>query len=81
MTFYYPGLVQRHRGSTHERGTRTNLQTNLQTNPTHRLTRQTTPEPRDARVATHHTTHPIKRGGGDGDGDGARTAGRGSSVG
>ena len=77
MTFYYPGLVQRHRGSTHERGTRTNLQTN----PTHRLTRQTTPEPRDARVATHHTTHPIKRGGGDGDGDGARTAGRGSSVG
>ena len=39
-----------------------------------RLTRQTTPEPRDARVATHHTTHPIKRGrGGDGDGDGART--------
>ena len=27
---------------------------------------------RDARVATQHTTHPIKRGGGDGDGDGAR---------
>ena len=25
-----------------------------ETNPTHRLTRQTTPEPRDARVATHH---------------------------
>ena len=39
---------------THETDTRTS-----QTNPTHRLTRQTTPEPRDARVATHHTTHPI----------------------
>ena len=24
-------------------------------------------------VATHHTTHQIKRGGGDGDGDGAQT--------
>ena len=32
------------------------------TNPTHRLTRQTTPEPRDACVATHHTTHPITVG-------------------
>ena len=57
---------------THETDTRAS-QANLKTNPTHRLTRQTTPEPRDARVATHHTTHPIKRGGGDGDGDGART--------
>ena len=50
----------------------------LKTNPTHRLTRQTVPEPRDAVHAsphvTHHTTHPaIKRGGGDGDGDGAQT--------
>ena len=45
---------------THETDTRTS-QTNLKTNPTHRLTRQTTPKPRDARVATHHTTHPIKR--------------------
>ena len=57
---------------THETDTRTS-QTNLKTNPTHRLTRQTTPEPRDARVATHHTTHPIKRGGFDGYCDGART--------
>ena len=64
----------RHRGERdkHETDTRTS-QTNLKTNPTHRLTRQTTPEPQDARVATHPTTHPIKRGGGDGDGDGART--------
>ena len=40
-----------HRGSrdTHETDTRTS-QTNLKTNPTHRLTRQTTPEPRDAHV-------------------------------
>ena len=58
---------------THETDTRTS-QTNLKTNPTHRLTRQTTPEPRDTRVhAPHHTTHTRKRGGGDGDGDGART--------
>ena len=64
---------------THETDTRTS-QTNLKTNPTHRLTRQTTPKPRDARVATHHTTHPIKRGGGD-DGDGATAPGRGSSEG
>ena len=34
---------------THETDTRIS-QTNLKTNPTHRLTRQTTPEPRDARV-------------------------------
>lgn len=40
---------------THETDTRTS-QPNLKTNPTHRLTRQTTPEPRDARVAPHHTT-------------------------
>ena len=45
---------------THETDTRTS-QTNLKTNPTHRLTRQTTPEPRDARVAPHHTTHPQAR--------------------
>ena len=58
---------------THETDTRTS-QPNLKTNPTHRLTRQTTPEPRDTRVhAPHHTTHTRKRGGGDGDGDGART--------
>jgi len=34
------------------------------------LTRQTTPEPRDAHIATNHRTHlshPIKLGGGDGD--------------
>ena len=57
--------VQRHRGTsrdTHERDTRQTQeqcrtsQTNLKTNPTHRLTRQTTPEPRDACVAPHHTT-------------------------
>ena len=48
---------------THETDTRTS-QTNLKTNPTYRLTRQTTPEPQDERVATHHTTHPIKRVGG-----------------
>ena len=69
--------VQRRAGSrdTHKTDTRTSqTNRNLKTNPTHRLTRQTTPEPRDARVATHYTTHPIKRGGGDdGDGDGART--------
>ena len=41
--------------------------------PNHAPDGQTTPELRDARVATHHTTHPIKRGGGDGDGDGAQT--------
>ena len=40
---------------------------NAQNQPTHRLARQTTTEPRDARVATNRTTHPIKRGGGDGD--------------
>jgi hypothetical protein len=46
---------------THETDTRTS-QTNLKTNPIHRLTRKTTLELRDARVATHtpqHSTHPI----------------------
>ena len=61
---------------THETDTRTS-QTNLKTNPNHRLTRQTTPEPRDPNPGTHasHHTTPLtrKRGGGDGDGDGART--------
>ena len=43
----------------------------LKTNPTHRLTRQTTPEPeRTRRHKPPHTTHPIKRGGGDKGGDG-----------
>ena len=44
----------------------------LITNPTHRLTRQTTPEPeRTRRHKPPHTTHPIKRGGGrDKGGDG-----------
>ena len=59
---------------TRTRQTQVNLTNQPQNQPhsqTH--TRQTTPEPRDARAATHHTTHPIKRGGGDGDGDGART--------
>ena len=40
--------------------------TNLKANPTHRLTRQTTRQPRNARVITNHTTHSIKLGGGDG---------------
>ena len=58
-----PVPVQRHRGEpghTRDRHSRTS-QTNLKTNPNHRLTRQTTPEPRDARVAPHHTTHPQAR--------------------
>ena len=47
-------LVQRHRGEPgHTRADTRTSQTNLKTNPTHRLTRQTTPEPRDARVAVH----------------------------
>ena len=61
---------------THETDTRTS-QTNLRTNPTHRLTRQTTPEPRvpgrTRRPTPHHSALTRKRGGGDGDGDGART--------
>ena len=46
--------------------TRSTSRTNLKANPTHRLTRQTTRQPRNARVITNHTTHSIKLGGGDG---------------
>ena len=41
---------------THETDTRTS-QTNLKTNPAHRLTRQTTTEPRDARTRRHTPHH------------------------
>jgi hypothetical protein len=69
---------------THETDSTRTSQTNLK-NPTHRLTRQTTPEPRDARPPlTHASPHTIHHSpnlrssavvvsAGDGDGDGART--------
>ena len=58
---------------TREHKNLTNQPQNQPHPPTHAPDHTRTPGRMPACVATHHTTHQIKRGGGDGDGDGAQT--------